>query len=159
MRLHRGLAKTMLTSTLFLALFSTIMVGVVYGNIPSILEGNTSKENGHTILVIRINHATPSATHYVNMIEIDVNGDVKQVTGLKPQTSEEFEYRADLGEISGTPVIKVRAHCIIHGWGSWYEVAGGGGGGSAIPGFPLEAMAVGVLGALGILVQKRRNAD
>ena len=146
MRVQDGPADRVLTSSLLLILVSALVVSAAYANVPEVLEDGTTKDGDNTILLVKVRHLNPSSTHYVDIVEIDLDGKIIQVTGLKPQDAEEFEFRNNLGEVSGTPKIRVRAHCNVHGWNSWYEL-GGGAGSSGIPGFPWEAIAIGILGA------------
>ncbi len=70
----------------------------------------------NTILNIKIEHNNPTSSHYVNIIE--VGGDVQSVTDLEPQTSTQFTYQYDLGEVEYEN-IRVRANCNVHEWSNW----------------------------------------
>lgn len=154
MKIYPDTGKMIVTSTLVLVLFSAFLVIAVNADVPSVLEINASTQNGNTILLIKIRHSNPRATHYVDMIEIDVDGEITKVAGIEPQDTQEFEYEYNLGEIGEDAKVKVRAHCNLHGWSSWYEVEQDEGDGG-IPGFPWEALTIGILGASYPLVKRR----
>ena len=42
-----------------------------------------------------------------------------QSFNLQAQNSNPFTVELDLGQIQGTPNVKVRAHCNMHGWSDW----------------------------------------
>jgi hypothetical protein len=77
-----------------------------------------SKEGDNTILNIEIEHNNPSSSHYVNIIDVEIDGNVQSVTGLEPQTSTQFTYKYDLGKLEYENV-RVRANCNVHGWSNW----------------------------------------
>lgn len=147
--------NTIFISFLLFALLSSILVSAAFANVPTIGKAEMKKEDNRTILLISISHSNPNTGHYVDMIEIDVDGTVTIVDDIEPQTSVDFEYEHDLGELNGTPTIKVRAHCNLHGWSPWFEVKEEEEEQSMIPGFPLEASAIGIIGASYPLIRRR----
>ena len=90
----------------------------VYADVPSILNIEPWKNGTETILNITIRHTAPSSGHYIDLIQIDTDGIVNDLI-LDPQTSNPFIVNYNLGELSGEPSVKVRAHCNLHGWGGW----------------------------------------
>jgi desulfoferrodoxin (superoxide reductase-like protein) len=143
-------------SFLLFALLSSILVNAAYANVPTVGKVESTKEGNRTILKISISHSNPSSGHYVDIIEIDVDGTVTRIDNIEPQTSVDFEYEHDLGELTGTPTIKVRANCNLHGWSPWFEVREEEEEEqSMIPGFPWEATALGIIGASYPLIRRR----
>ena len=75
------------------------------------------------LLIVTIRHASPSASHYVDKIEI-LEGKTTETIDLPPQSGETFTTTAMLCEgrdyQAGEELnLQVRAHCNVHGWGSW----------------------------------------
>ncbi len=75
------------------------------------------------LLVVTIRHANPTASHYIDKIEI-LKGKTTEAIDLQPQSGETFTTTAILCEgreyQAGEELnVQVRAHCNIHGWGSW----------------------------------------
>ena len=114
---------------LFLAAFSlltmSIMIPMANANVPTVLQITNISQGSSGRISVQISHSSPSPTHYVDMVEVNVNGQVKQFT-LQPQTTDPFTIQLDIGQIPsgdmgepGTVSVSVRAHCNIHGWSSW----------------------------------------
>lgn len=75
------------------------------------------------LLLVTIRHASPTASHYVDQIEI-LKEKTTETIDLQPQSSETFTTTAILCEgrdyQPGEELnVQVRAHCNAHGWGSW----------------------------------------
>jgi len=141
-----------------IALVLSCMLPVMMGlaDIPSVIDLKREKRGSETVLVVQVRHNSPSPNHYVDTIDVEIDGKVEKITGLDPQTATSFSVEHALG--TGATNIRVRAHCIIHGWGQWVGESGGeptGGGG--IPGFPLESIALGISLAAIIVWLFRRN--
>jgi len=121
----------------------------VLGDVPTVLEIKREKEGGDTILVIEVRHGLPSSTHYIDLIEIEIDGNLEKLSDLEPQTSTQFTEKLEIN--AGAKDVRVRAHCNIHGWSSWVngeeeEPSGRKG----ISGFPFESIMIGLM--LGILL-------
>jgi len=110
------------------------------------------------VLRVDFRHNSPSSNHYVDSIEVEIDGKVEEITDQDPQSSASFSESKTLedGEIGS---IRVRAHCNIHRWSQWrtLELREDGGGGGGIPGFPLEALALGLLVSAMILWISQRK--
>lgn len=136
---------------LVLLCFSSIPL--VYADVPSVLEITMEEAGGDTFIVIEVRHGSPTSSHYVDVIEVEVDGEVERLDDLGPQASARFEERY---AVDPDAEIRVRAHCNVHGWSQWAgeeeEEPGGGGG---IPGFPYESMALGA--ALSLLLLWRKG--
>jgi len=104
-------------------------------NVPTVLKVENISQDSMGRIRLQITHANPSTCcHYVDLVEVDVNGHVTQFS-LQPQNSDPFTVELDLGEVQGTPNVRARAHCIIHGWSAWSNQI-------PVPEFPATAMAV-----------------
>ncbi len=136
---------------LFLASFSLLtvfsMIPMANANVPSVLQINNISQGSSGRISLQISHSSPSPSHYVDMVEVDVNGQVKQFS-LQPQTSDPFTIELDLGQLQGTANVRARAHCTIHGWGNWSNQI-------AVPEFS-ELGATIVLALAGCLLVARR---
>ena len=107
---------------LVLLLITTLTLGTeivrVKADIPDVLSIISWTSGGDTILNITIRHALPSSSHYINQVEVDKDGSV-QVINLTPQSTDNFMIQHNLGIVAGTANVRARAHCVVHGWGSW----------------------------------------
>jgi len=95
----------------------------VFGDVPTVIKIEALKEGGKTIFEIEIRHSSPSSSHYVDVIEVEVNERLDRVTDLEPQTSTTFMYKHDIGSVQYGN-IRVRVHCNIHGWSGWESLDG-----------------------------------
>jgi desulfoferrodoxin (superoxide reductase-like protein) len=146
-------------STLVLMIFlvlSLITTLIVYADVPTIVELEVETRGQDTVLVIRVRHSSPSQTHYVDEIEVEVDGKVeKKERDSQSATTFTVEYTVD----SKAADIRIRAHCTNHGWSQWKSLQTGeptedGGG---IPGFPVESTAIGLaIGAVLLWVAQRQ---
>jgi len=122
-----------------LAAFSVVALsGFIKGaeaNIPTVLQVENISQDSMGKIRLQVSHANPSrCCHYVDLVEVDVNGQVRQFT-LQPQDSDPFTMELDLGQVQGTPNVRARAHCNTHGWSDWSNQV-------PVPEFPATAMAV-----------------
>ena len=105
----------------FLSLLAILNVtGPVSANVPSVLRIDNISQGSSGRIRLQISHLNPSATHYVDMVEVanDATGQITQFN-LQPQSSNPFTIELDLGQLQGTQNIRVRAHCNVHGWSNW----------------------------------------
>lgn len=152
---------------LLMVLLCISSVSVILADVPSVLELTKEKESDlsitslyreprtedhwhpsragtRTVLVMEIRHNSPSSNHYVDVIEVEIDGKISEITDLEPQIAARFEERYTLPE-SATK-IQVRAHCNLHGWSPWIsEENEESSGGGDIPGFPSESIILGLL--------------
>lgn len=91
----------------------------------------------------RKRNATRRGSADVDMVEVQAAGATKQFN-LQPQSSDPFTVELDLGELQGTPGVKVRAHCNLHEWSDWSQTI-------AVPEFP-AVLLVGSILLLAMLV-------
>ena len=143
--------KWLLSLCIFTLILACLHSGqMVLADVPKIQVITREKEGGKTLLQVEVSHSSPSTSHYVDVIEFDINGEVHKATDLEPQSDRVFNYTYDAGGVEASN-IKVRAHCNLHGWSSWnIEEKGEEGEGAGIPGFPYESVFLGVL--LGVLI-------
>ncbi len=140
----------------FLALFtvsffiaSLISVTIVRADVPSVLQINVVEGK----IMVEIRHSSPSSSHYVETVEVRVDGEVYEID-LEPQTETVFEVEVELDDVDLT-FIEVRAKCISHGWSNWasYGVEEPTDDAGGIPGFPMLSVLAGV--ALIMLLQRK----
>jgi len=127
----------------------------VHANVPVILDVSTVETGGQVSLDIKINHLNPSfggysADHYVDLIEVEVDGEPHQIQVAQPPTAETFTVTYYIGELTGYPTVRIRAHCTIHRWSEWSQP-------QVIPEFPDRALAAFSLSILSILIVVRRS--
>ena len=53
-------------------------VAFVFADVPSVLELTTEKDGGDNFLVIEVRHSSPTSSHYVDIIEIEIDGELKE---------------------------------------------------------------------------------
>lgn len=104
-------------STLLLISLCLFSVTFVSADVPSMISITTSQEGENTIVGIEIRHSSPSPTHYVDIIEVEVNERLDRINDLDPQTSTTFTHQHNIGTLQYGSV-RVRAHCTDHGWSS-----------------------------------------
>jgi hypothetical protein len=130
-----------------LVLFSLMHSMLVFADVPTVVSLEVEKKDGSEVLLIEIRHSSPSSSHYVDIIDVEIGGELEKISDIDPQTESIFVEEFDLG--SGAGEVNVRVHCNVHGWSKWVsleqkdgdDITNGGG----IPGFPLEALALGFI--------------
>lgn len=131
-----------------------IMIG--YANVPSVLSMEIDTRGEATFLIMEVTHSSPTSTHFVATAEVEVGDDSVIHLDLVPQTSATFTIEVELEAMAES--IRARVSCTNHGWSSWKalstedEDTGGG-----IPGFPLEAAAIGLMAASFLLRRAREQ--
>ncbi len=96
-------------------------IPIVFAGVPDVLSVEGWASGTDTILNITVSHSpfTPT-THYVNKVEVDVDGTVHDIP-LTSQSTVTFVVQYNMSEVTGTPTVQTRAFCIIDGWSSWSE--------------------------------------
>lgn len=115
-------ASTKLLCIIFTVIsFSICMLSVasVEAIVPQVQDVIVWNSGGDTILNITVYHTPVTSLHHVNEIEVDVDGSV--TSHPVDQTSITFITQINLGQITGTPSARARAHCTVHGWSPWSE--------------------------------------
>jgi len=89
--------KRNLVFVILLLLF-TNGLKLVNTDVPNVLEISI-EENGEQTLVISIRHGSPSSSHYVDEIQLELDGELVEVTDLETQSESQFteEYMMDSG--------------------------------------------------------------
>jgi len=108
------------------ALTAVLLLAVVLGNlkiaaanVPNVLQIEDISQGSTGKIKLQIKHLSPSASHYIDIVEVDINGQVKKFD-LQPQSADPFTVELNLGQIEGRPNIKARAHCSVHEWSDWF---------------------------------------
>ena len=129
-----------------------VMIG--YANVPTVLSLEIETRGEDNFLIMEVAHSSPTSTHFVATAEIEVGDESVIHLDLIPQTSGTFTIEVELESMAES--IRVRVDCTNHGWSSWKilstEEQDRGGG---IPGFPIEAAAVGLMVASFLLRRAR----
>lgn len=117
--------KELFGTSLFLLLFAAFsFIDPVFGDVPAVsnVEPWTRSSDNHTILNITIMHNNYYGGHYVDWIEVDVNGVVNAVDLSPPQPVDlPLVVQYDMNQVSENPMVRVRAHCSIHGSSAWSD--------------------------------------
>lgn len=130
-------------------LFSLIITSMVYpacveADVPKVLELIKETRESQTVLVISVRHNLPTSIHYIDTIDVEVDGELEKLKGLEPQKEVQFTVEFDI--LSGAENIRARAHCNVHGWSKWSSMEVEGlSDRIGIPGFPIEATVIGLI--------------
>ena len=107
---------------LLFALVSVVVLGnvvkIAVADVPDVLQVEDISQGSTGRIRLQVRHLNPSGTHYVDTIEVDIDGQIKKFT-LQAQSTNPFTVESDLGQFQGRPNVKARAHCTLHGWGPW----------------------------------------
>jgi len=119
---EKPVARRGFLKLLSLAALSSVALAALPANVRAdvpdvqMIENISQDSSGKIRLQIR--HANPNSAHYIDQVEVDVDGNIQQLN-LQPQTTDPFIVELDLGTIQGNPNVRARTHCIIHGYGAW----------------------------------------
>ncbi len=115
-------------------------------DVPSVVSLEIVERGSQTVLVIEVRHAQPTQIHYIDTIEVQVGDSALTIDDLQPQTDTVFTVERILEPSSDT--IRARAHCTLHSWGQWKQLANGDGGESpgGVPGSPPVSIIIAILG-------------
>jgi hypothetical protein len=113
-----NVGKSFLIYTILFTLIITLSAAPSLADVPTVVQLTSRQEGTNTILVLKIRHANPSQSHYVNTVEIEINGNPISLT-LNPQNSQTFEYEYNAGTLDSSANVRARAHCTLHGWSDW----------------------------------------
>lgn len=90
---------------LFLSCFAPL--AVIPANVPTVISLEKVKRGDDDVLIIEVSHSSPSSSHYIDSVEVEVDERVFTVEDLGEQSSTVFTVEHIL-ESSGTG-IRVRA--------------------------------------------------
>ena len=136
-------------SLILVAILFLSNAGTAVANVPTVLQITNISQGSDGKIRLEITHQGPGPNHYVEMVEVQVNGATQQFS-LQPQTTDPFTVELDLGMLQGTPEVQARAHCNKHGWSDWSETI-------AVPEFPTVAVVTSAL-LVAMLVFRASNA-
>jgi len=126
-----------------------VMIG--YANVPPVMRMEIETRGEATFLIMEVAHSSPTSTHFVGTAEVEVGDESVIHLDLVPQTSGTFTIEVELESMAES--VRARVSCVTHGWSSWRRLSTGDQGrGGGIPGFPVEAVAAGILAA-GLLLR------
>ncbi len=114
----RGKKGAFLIFFLAFMAINTFQIRVVFADVPSVLGIKQWASGTDTILNITVRHSSPTSSHYVNEVEVDLDGTVHDIN-LTSQSTVTFVVQSNMGEIAEEPTVRARAYCTIHRWSSW----------------------------------------
>ncbi|WP_455367353.1 hypothetical protein [[Eubacterium] cellulosolvens] len=117
-RISRRFFIKTLSLTALSAIITSSVIRRTSADVPDVLQIENISQELQSKIRLQIRHANPNNNHYVDIIEVDIGGQIKSFN-LQPQSSNPFTEDFELNDIQGTPEIKARAHCNLHGWSSW----------------------------------------
>jgi desulfoferrodoxin (superoxide reductase-like protein) len=110
--------KGLTMGVLVIMLLSMCSIKDVGANVPTVTASGIFQGNSF-VVTLKVNHQSPTQSHYVNWVEVDYNGNISRYI-QSPQSQLSFEVKANLGSVTDLPTsVKVRANCILHGANSW----------------------------------------
>jgi len=118
-------AKSVLNVVLFVALFllaSVLIVNIAFADVPVVnsVKPWTRASDNHVILNITITHHNYYTGHYVDWMQVDINGAIDTVNLSPPQPlNQAFVVEYDMGIVSDNPTVRAMAHCTLHGSSGW----------------------------------------
>ena len=108
---------------LALAVLFTFQMNPVLADIPEVTNIETYTVGVDTFLNITVEHASPTSSHYVDLVEVEIvdEGTAIEDVALGPQSTETFFVQYNLGAVDEyyEPTCRARASCTSHGEGSW----------------------------------------
>ncbi len=108
-------------SIVILFMISVSSATIVLADVPDVQNIEAVKKDSNTDLEIEVRHGSPSNSHFIDVIEVEVNERLDRIDNLDPQTSTIFTYTHDIGNTQYES-IRVRVHCNLHGWSSWVNI-------------------------------------
>jgi hypothetical protein len=108
--------------SLVLTLLVVFPLPSVFAGLPSVTDITWTDSEGNTILNVTINHdqaTVPPSNHYINSIVVEIDGVPNTVSLTDNQTTQPFVAQYNMGQVTGTPTVRVRGHCNVHGNGSF----------------------------------------
>ncbi|MDH5461554.1 MAG: hypothetical protein OEZ29_03490 [Candidatus Bathyarchaeota archaeon] len=117
---ENGRRTARLVTVLLLTLAATALFHIhpALADVPSVLSIEAWTSETDTVLNITVTHSSPTSSHYVNTVEVDVNGTIYDID-LAPQSTVTFIVQYDMGELIAEVSVQARAHCNLHGWSDW----------------------------------------
>lgn len=122
MERKKGLVLIILLMLLVFPTIAALQIHRVLANLPSVDAPVPWTSGTHTILNITVRHDTtslPLSDHYVDQVEVNIDGTPHIMNLTPPQPQYFFVIQYDMGQVTGTPTVKARAHCTYHLWGGY----------------------------------------
>lgn len=128
-----------LSIVLFAALFllaSALTVNIALADVPVVdsVQPWTRTSDKHVILNITITHHNYYTGHYVDWLQVDIDGTIDTVNLSPPQPlNQPFVVEYDMGVVSANSSVRAMSHCNIHGSSGWstpVQIGGDGGDGT-----------------------------
>ena len=116
-QLNCNLLKIMLLTTISAMAISSVAVNV-RADVPQVIQIENISQDSTGMIRLTIAHINPTGSHYVDTVEVDLNGQVT-TRQLQPQSNNPFTIDIEAGQLQQQPNVRVRAHCNLHGWGAW----------------------------------------
>jgi len=126
----RKLIEKKISGMFLILLFTVIsasLIDSVSADVPIVntIKPWTRSSDSHTVLNITVTHHNYYSGHYVDWIQVDVNGAVNTLDLSPPQpVNLPFVVQYDMGLVSGTPMVRAMAHCNLHGSSAWASPSG-----------------------------------
>jgi desulfoferrodoxin (superoxide reductase-like protein) len=118
-------------------------LAVICANVPTVVSLEEARRGDDDVLIIEVSHSSPSSSHYIDSVEVEIGEEVFTIEDLGEQSGTVFTVE-HVVESSDTD-IRARAHCNLHGWSQWTqlgeETTDEGGG---IPGFSYATILIGL---------------
>jgi desulfoferrodoxin (superoxide reductase-like protein) len=96
----------------------TYSAGPAFAVVPEVRSVVPWNNGSNVILNVTVYHTPEISVHHVDAIEVTMGANTTDlgigVQNLSPDDTFTVSY--NLGPVSGTPTITVRAHCNVHGW-------------------------------------------
>jgi len=147
---RRALLKSLYLTALLVIVLSSFAYRAK-ADVPDVLQIENNSQGSRGRIKVTIRHASPTLSHYVYEVSVDVNGKVTKFQ-QQPQTSDTFTVELDLGEIQGTPSVKAKASCNLHGDDGWSNPI-------VIPEFPAVAMTLFLALAASLVMIKKTKKN
>jgi len=129
---------------------------VIYANVPTVLSLEEVRRGDVDVLVIEVSHSSPSSTHYIDSVEVEVGEQVYTIEDLGEQSATVITVEHVLESPGAT--VRVRAHCNLHGWSQWTQLGEEPTDeGEGIPGFGYVAILIGLTAYLVTTRIRRRG--
>ena len=142
--------------SLLIILALSLPTVIVQANIPTVLSVTRRTEGSNTIIDVKVSNTLPSATHYISLISLDLDGTQKTFTDLTKATTNEATYSLNIGS-ANPKTIKAQATCVVHGPSSVFTENAVPGTTGGIPGYPFETIVIGSTLAICIAVIVKRK--
>jgi hypothetical protein len=106
---------------LALAVFFTFQMNPVLANVPQVVSVQPYQHITDTLINVTIYHASPDSSHYVNLVELNIEGEGVEELPLSSQSEETFIAQFNIGVTDEyrMPYVTARATCTQHGSGDW----------------------------------------